>query len=61
MPVDGSLERALASMLLTDYGWVAVVDGDSFAGVLTPDAIYRALRASLEEAALASLSGPAAD
>ncbi len=61
VPVDGSLERALASMLLTDYGWVAVVDGDSFAGVLTPDAIYRALRASLEEAALASLSGPAAD
>ena len=28
-------------MLLTDYGWVAVVDGDRFIGMLTPDAVYR--------------------
>jgi osmoprotectant transport system ATP-binding protein len=48
---DDYLENALAAMLLTDYGWVAVVDGDTFAGVLTPDAIYRALRTSLDEAA----------
>ncbi len=45
------LENALAAMLLTDYGWVAVVHGDTFAGVLTPDTIYRALRSSLDEAA----------
>jgi osmoprotectant transport system ATP-binding protein len=45
------LENALAAMLLTDYGWVAVVDGDTFMGILTPDAIYRALRSSLDEAA----------
>jgi osmoprotectant transport system ATP-binding protein len=45
------LENALAAMLLTDYGWVAVVDGDDFVGVLTPDAIYRALRTSLDDAA----------
>jgi osmoprotectant transport system ATP-binding protein len=49
--VDDYLENALAAMLLTDYGWVAVVDGDRFVGVLTPDAIYRALRSSLDEAA----------
>jgi len=47
---DDYLENALASMLLTDYGWVAVVDGDDFVGVLTPDAIYRALRTSLDDA-----------
>jgi osmoprotectant transport system ATP-binding protein len=45
------LENALAAMLLTDYGWVAVFDGDRFVGVLTPDAIYRALRSSLDDAA----------
>jgi osmoprotectant transport system ATP-binding protein len=48
---DDYLENALAAMLLTDYGWVAVVDGDDFVGVLTPDAIYRALRISLDDAA----------
>jgi osmoprotectant transport system ATP-binding protein len=48
---DDYLENALAAMLLTDYGWVAVVDGERFVGVLTPDAIYRALRISLDEAA----------
>jgi osmoprotectant transport system ATP-binding protein len=52
--VDDYLENALASMLLTDYGWVAVVNGDDFVGVLTPDTIYRALRMSLEEAEAAS-------
>jgi osmoprotectant transport system ATP-binding protein len=49
--IDDYLENALAAMLLTDYGWVAVVHGDEFVGVLTPDAIYRALRSSLDEAA----------
>jgi osmoprotectant transport system ATP-binding protein len=49
--IDDYLENALAAMLLTDYGWVAVVNGDEFVGVLTPDAIYRALRSSLDEAA----------
>jgi osmoprotectant transport system ATP-binding protein len=48
---DDYLENALAAMLLTDYGWVAVVEGERFVGVLTPDAIYRALRTSLDDAA----------
>jgi osmoprotectant transport system ATP-binding protein len=49
---DDYLENALAAMLLTDYGWVAVVEGERYVGVLTPDAIYRALRSSLDEAAV---------
>ncbi len=48
---DDSLEHALAKMLLTDYGWVAVIDGQRYVGVLGPDAIYRALRTSIDEAA----------
>src|SRR6185436_4607980 len=32
--VDDSLEDALAAMLLTEAGWVAVVDGEAFVGVL---------------------------
>jgi osmoprotectant transport system ATP-binding protein len=46
VPVDASLQDALAMTLLTDDGWVAVLCGDTFAGVLTPDAVYRSLRAS---------------
>ncbi|HEX6311172.1 MAG TPA: betaine/proline/choline family ABC transporter ATP-binding protein [Acidimicrobiia bacterium] len=55
---DDYLENALAAMLLTDYGWVAVVDGEDFVGVLTPDAIYRALRTSLDDAAADGESRP---
>jgi osmoprotectant transport system ATP-binding protein len=43
---DESLEDALAAILLTDDGFVAVYDGARYRGVLTPDAIYRALRTS---------------
>ncbi|HEX4776918.1 MAG TPA: ATP-binding cassette domain-containing protein, partial [Acidimicrobiia bacterium] len=45
--VDDSLEAALAATLLTESGRVAVLDGDTFLGVLTPDAIHRALRSSV--------------
>jgi osmoprotectant transport system ATP-binding protein len=45
--VEDSLEKALAAMLLTQEGWVAVLDGSRFLGVLTPEAVYRALRNSL--------------
>jgi osmoprotectant transport system ATP-binding protein len=57
---DDYLENALAAMLLTDYGWVAVVEGERFVGVLTPDAIYRALRSSLDEAAVEHAAADAA-
>jgi osmoprotectant transport system ATP-binding protein len=48
--LDDPLEAALAAMLLTEAGWVAVLDGDRFVGVLTPESVYRALRRSLHEA-----------
>jgi osmoprotectant transport system ATP-binding protein len=41
-----SLEAALAAILLTDDGFVAVFDGPRYRGALWPDAIYRALRTS---------------
>jgi osmoprotectant transport system ATP-binding protein len=46
--LEDQLEDALAAMLLTDVGWVAVLDGDRFVGVLTPESVYRALRHSLD-------------
>jgi osmoprotectant transport system ATP-binding protein len=41
-----SLEQALAAILLSDDGFVAVFDGTTYRGALTPDAVYRALRTS---------------
>jgi osmoprotectant transport system ATP-binding protein len=50
VPQHGSLQDALAMTLLTKSGWVAVLDGDCFLGVITPEAVYRSLRQSLEDA-----------
>jgi osmoprotectant transport system ATP-binding protein len=47
--LDDHLEDALAAMLLTEVGWVAVLDGDRFVGVLSPESVYRALRHSLHQ------------
>jgi len=47
--VDASLEEALAVLLRDDRGLVGVRDGARFVGVLTPNGIHRALRASLAE------------
>jgi len=51
--VDASatLEEALAAMLRSDQGMVAVRDGVTFLGVLTPTGVHRALRASLTQPA----------
>jgi osmoprotectant transport system ATP-binding protein len=57
--IDAPLEDALASMLLTDLGWVAVLDGDRFLGVLTPESVYLTLRRSLDGAhRAAAVPGP---
>ena len=57
--IDAPLEDALASMLLTDLGWVAVLDGDRFLGVLTPESVYLTLRRSLDGAQTAAAApGP---
>ncbi len=45
--VSDSLEIALAKALLSDDGRVAVYNGDQFLGILTPETIHQALRASL--------------
>jgi osmoprotectant transport system ATP-binding protein len=48
---DATLEEALAALLRSDKGVVGVKDGAKFLGVLTPNGIHRALRASLAEPA----------
>ena len=49
VPIDHDLQDALATMLLTHEGWVSVLDGDRFVGVVTPEAVYQTLRRSLEQ------------
>ena len=48
LPRDASLKDALARMLQHDAGWVAVLNGDKFCGVLTPATLHGALRRSVE-------------
>jgi osmoprotectant transport system ATP-binding protein len=50
VPVDTSLKTAFATMLQMEAGWVAVLDGDRFLGVLTPESLHAALRRSVEGA-----------
>jgi osmoprotectant transport system ATP-binding protein len=49
VPVTGSLEDALATLLRTDDGAVAVTRDGRTIGVLTPAAVHRALRRSVRE------------
>ncbi|MFD7446588.1 ABC transporter ATP-binding protein [Streptomyces sp. NPDC059909] len=42
------LKQAFSEMLQHDAGWVAVVDGARFAGVLTPAKLHEALRRSVD-------------
>ena len=49
--VPGMGEEALAVLLRSDKGVVGVRDGTQFVGVLTPNGIHQALRASLAEPA----------
>ncbi len=45
---DASLKDALAQMLQHDAGWVAVLDGSRFCGVMTPVTLHEALRRSVD-------------
>ncbi|MDP2773666.1 MAG: ATP-binding cassette domain-containing protein [Nocardioides sp.] len=47
--LDSTLEQALAAMLRDDKAMIGVKDGAKFVGVLTPNGVHRALRASLAE------------
>jgi osmoprotectant transport system ATP-binding protein len=48
VPIDATLKTAFSTMLQLEAGWVAVLDGDRFLGVLTPTSLHAALRRSVE-------------
>jgi osmoprotectant transport system ATP-binding protein len=48
VPADATLKSAFATMLQHEAGWVAVLDGNRFLGVLTPESLHAALRRSVE-------------
>jgi osmoprotectant transport system ATP-binding protein len=48
VPVGASLKQAFSAMLQYDAGWIAVVDGARFLGVLTPAGLHEALRRSID-------------
>ncbi len=48
VPADASLKTAFSQMLQLDAGWVAVLDGGRFLGVLTPESLHSALRRSVD-------------
>jgi osmoprotectant transport system ATP-binding protein len=47
VPVDATLKTAFGEMLTHDAGWIAVVDGNRYLGVLTPESLHAALRRSV--------------
>jgi osmoprotectant transport system ATP-binding protein len=51
VPSNATLKAAFATMLQLEAGWVAVLDGDRFCGVLTPESLHAALRRSIEGSA----------
>ncbi|MFG3253179.1 ABC transporter ATP-binding protein [Streptomyces sp. NPDC048172] len=48
VPMGAPLRQAFSEMLQYDAGWVAVLEGDTFRGVLTPATLHEALRRSIE-------------
>ncbi|MEU2423459.1 betaine/proline/choline family ABC transporter ATP-binding protein [Streptomyces sp. NPDC007851] len=48
VPVGTPLKQAFGVMLQHDAGWVAVLDGSRFLGVLTPARLHEALRRSVD-------------
>jgi osmoprotectant transport system ATP-binding protein len=48
LPVGAPLRHAFSAMLQHDAGWIAVLDGDRFLGVLTPTRLHEALRRSID-------------
>jgi osmoprotectant transport system ATP-binding protein len=50
VPADATLKWAFSVMLQEDAGWVAVLDGSRFCGVLTPESLHAALRRSVDQA-----------
>ena len=46
--LGATLKQAFSTMLQHDAGWVAVLDGERFLGVLTPARLHEALRRSID-------------
>jgi osmoprotectant transport system ATP-binding protein len=57
VPVGAPLKQAFGVMLQHDAGWVAVLDGSRFLGVLTPAKLHEALRRSVDADALGVARG----
>jgi osmoprotectant transport system ATP-binding protein len=51
VPLGATLKQAFSEMLQHDAGWVAVLDGERFVGVLTPESLHGALRRSVDDEA----------
>jgi osmoprotectant transport system ATP-binding protein len=51
VPASATLEHAFSVLLQENAGWVAVLDGPRFLGVLTPESLHAALRRSVENRA----------
>jgi osmoprotectant transport system ATP-binding protein len=47
VPRDANLKAAFAEMLQHDAGWVGVLDGGRYAGVLTPATLHEGLRRAI--------------
>ena len=47
VPASATLKAAFAEMLTQDAGWIAVLDGARYLGVLTPESLHAALRRSV--------------
>ena len=60
VPVGAPLKQAFSVMLQHDAGWVAVLDGARFLGVLTPAKLHEALRRSVDADALGVSRGQVA-
>jgi ABC-type proline/glycine betaine transport system ATPase subunit len=60
VPVGGSLKAAMSALLQSDTGWVAVVDGERYLGVLTPAAVHATLRRSVTSSAYRPTPRPGA-
>ena len=56
VPRAATLKRAFSMMLQQDAGWVAVLDGETYLGVLTPGSLHAALRRSVGDGEIAEPS-----
>jgi osmoprotectant transport system ATP-binding protein len=46
VPLSATLDVALGAILRGDTGWVPVVDGERYVGVVTTEAVHAMLRAA---------------